>query len=83
MGNFEGQNIVSVDTEIMLFCFLYFNVSFPDFSTIFAILLDRNQHGGGHKRISRFIFMDEITGNWLVLLFFHFNERNGNGFNCS
>jgi len=45
----ESQNIVSVDTEIMLFCFLYFNVSFPDFSTIFAILLDRNQHGVGHS----------------------------------
>ena len=35
--------------EIMPFCFFYSNVSFPGVSTIFYILLDRNQHGGGHS----------------------------------
>lgn len=33
----------------MPFCFFYSNVSFPGVSTIFYILLDRNQHGADHS----------------------------------
>lgn len=39
----------SVDEEITPFCFFYSNVSFPGVSTIFYILLDRNQHGADHS----------------------------------